>query len=146
MRDGILMSAFLIVCASMVTVAQSPFELRGIRSGLARSPDDFVAGVFESIGSIQCEAQDNGGQLCWSRVLVVDEMISRPTSKSPRLQLKLAAGGKPGEVITGRLIGFLVPIKGTDVYSGSYMTGYGPNKHQRFRHLVETALTGERSL
>ena len=146
MRSRALLLSVLIACTTAVSSAQSPFEVAGIRSGLLRSPDDFVAGVFEHIGPIRCSSGAQGGQLCWTPVLVIDEIASRPTSKAPRLRLKVLAHGEPGERLTGRGIAFLIPIEGTDVYSGSFMMAYGPTKYQRFRYLVEAAIAGTQSI
>ena len=146
MRNPILLSAFVIFCTTLALPAASPFEIDGIRFGLERSPDDFVAGVFELIGPLRCDSGSQPGPLCWVRVLVVDEIVSRPTSKAPRIELKVLAAGKPGERLTGRFVAFLIPIEGTDIYAGSFSGAYGRKQHQRFRRLVETAITGERLL
>jgi hypothetical protein len=79
-------------------------------------------------------------------VSVVDEIASRPNSASPRRLLKIAAGGEPGTRITGRGIAFLVPIEGTNIYSGTFLTNYGTKKHERFRRLIEAAISGTESL
>ena len=146
MQTRILLSAFLILGATVVSDAQTPFEMKGVRFGLDRSPDDFVAGVFRNIGSVECDESQQERKHCWSRVMVVDEIASQPASKAPRLELKVFTGAEPGRQLTSRFIAFLIPLEGTDLYTGTFMSTYGETKHRRFRQLIETTITGERPL
>ena len=145
MRNRSIILVFALVFSMTAPSAQSHFESGGIRSGLERSPGDYVAAVIELRGTITCD-EAKTGRLCWSYAFVIDEIASRPASKSPRIVIKIAAGRKTGEQVAGRAIAFLVPRAGTDVYSGTFMTVYTRAGHERFRRAVETTIGGTRSL
>jgi len=141
-RTSILLLLFLGVVG---TGMAGPWELSGIRSGLERSPDDYVAGVIRVYGESQCQ-EHNGKRLCWVSAAVIDEIASRPADRSPRRTIKFMSGDEPGKQATGKLIVFAVPIGDTDIYAGTLAMVYGPSKHRRFRELVEMAITGRRSI
>ena len=145
MSNHLLSSALLIVTTTMVSFAQSPMGFEGVRNGLEVSPEDYVAGVFEKVGHVQCEARTQTKQRCWYRVLVVDEMASRPISEAPRIHLKVVTVGEPGQQARGRFIGFLIPVGvGTDLYGGTFMSPYSEKNHRRFGHFIESTITGDR--
>jgi len=137
--------ALVLVLSMTVPSAQSPFDFGGIRSGLKRSPGDYVAAVIELRGKITCDEAKTGRQ-CWAYAFVVDEIASRPASKSPRVVMKVAAGRESGEEVHHRAIAFLVPREGTDVYSGTFLSVYTRAGHERFRQAVEMAIGGTESL
>jgi hypothetical protein len=141
-RTTILLLLFLGLLSTGLAV---PWELPGIRSGLERSPDDYLAGVIRFYGESQCQ-EHQGSRLCWASAVVIDEIASRPADRSPRRTIKFAFGDEPGKQATGKLIVFAVPIGDTDIYAGTLAMVYGPSKHRRFRELVEMAITGRRSI
>jgi hypothetical protein len=141
-RTSMLLLLFLGVVGPGMA---GPWELSGIRSGLERSPDDYVAGVIRFYGESQCQ-EHKGNRLCWVSAVVIDEIASRPTGRSPRRTIKFASAREPGRQATGKAIVFAVPIENTDIYSGALLMVYGPSKHRRFRELVEMAITGRRSI
>ena len=139
----ITVAAILGVLSVSAVLAQ-PFELFGIRSGLEQSPTDFVAGVIEFRGEVRCEERSKR-QLCWVPALVIDEIASRPASRSPRGVIRMLSGSTPGTRVTGRTIVFAVPYV-SNVYKGTHNSVYGPNRHKRFRELIEKAVNGRRSI
>jgi hypothetical protein len=140
-RKSVIIGILLLVSSTMSLSAPSPFESGGIRSGLKRSPGDYVAAVIEYRGTVTCG--DAGGERrCWSYAAVIDEMAARPASKSPRTTLKVLAGRETGERAEGRSIAFLVPIEGTDLYGATYLSVYTRSGHERFREAVEMAIGG----
>jgi len=146
MRNRSFLPILLICCVPHVALAQSSLDIGALRSGLERSPDDYVAGVFKHVGAIRCDTPSAGTRRCWSKVVVVDEIASRPASKAPRVELKVAVQGEPGRQFHGSFIAFLIPFDGTEVYAGTYRDAYGEKAYRRFRDLVETTITGKRSL
>jgi hypothetical protein len=117
MRSRKLLFAFLVVGTATLSSAQTPLGMKGIRFGLDQSPGDYVAGVFKHVGPVQCEESRDGPKQCWARVLVVDEVSSRPTNRAPRRELKVTIKAEPGRELTSRFIAFLVPSNGTDTYT-----------------------------
>ena len=140
-----ILVAVLLLASTAVSSAPTPFEITGIRSGLARSPGDYVAAVVEFRGAVDCTEFD-WGRRCWSYVAVLDEMASRPGSKSPRAVLRMSSAGEGGERLNGRAIAFLVPMEGTDIYTPTFISVYSRSGHQRFQQAVELAISGSRSL
>ena len=136
---------FLLLAAAPLVAVADPFGLSGIRSGLQQSPNDYVAAVVRFTGEIQCPKEVRVGQ-CWALAVVVEEIASRPASKSPREIIKIRTAASPGKRLSDSLIVFAVPIPQTDIYHMTLGMVYTRSSHERFKHLVDIAINGTRSI
>ena len=90
----------------------------GVRSGLERSPEHYIAGIFEPFGGVTCEDS------CWVAVKPVEVFAWRgPTEFVPK-QLRLANAGPASNASGGTTMGFLVPVGSTKpkVFAGTFLT------------------------
>ena len=91
---------------------------KGIRSGLERSPEHYIAGIFEPYGGVTCEDS------CWVAVTPVEVFAWRgPTEPVPN-QLRLASAGPASNASGGTTMGFLRPSGSTQpgVFAGTFLT------------------------
>ncbi len=117
--------------------------VQGIRDGLRRSPDHFMAGIVELRGRTTCSGA-RANRLCWIEAYVVEEFSSRrPGSSSfPKMFLQLASGD-PGTVLRGRHLVFAIPLPGTGVYGSTLSMNHTPQQETLFREAVRIAIEGK---
>lgn len=77
--------------------------LLGIREGLSRSPDHFVAGILEVVSDPRCEGEPPR-RSCVQKVEIVESLASRIVGEGETVEIV-------GERATGsRLLAFLIPV------------------------------------
>lgn len=135
-----LLLALLIASLSLAHAQPIDFSLAGIKEGLRRSPNNYIAAVVLVRGQVQCVERDSG-KLCWLRAIVVEEIASRHPDRFPETFL-LASGDTAGTWMSSKAIVFAVPIGKTGVYGSTAASVYGDGRLRSFREAVHIALHG----
>lgn len=109
----------------------------GVRSGLQRSPEHYIAGVFEPFGGVTCEDS------CWVAAKPVEVFAWRgPTETAPK-QIRLANAGPASNASGATTMGFLVPFGSTEpeIFAGTFLTvRLSEEEIDRFRRTVQRVL------
>ena len=91
---------------------------RGVRSGLERSPEHYIAGIFEPHGGVKCEDS------CWVAAKPVEVFAWRGPTESVPKEIRLSHAGPASAASGGTTMGFLVPVGSTEpqVFAGTFLT------------------------
>ena len=116
----VLALAVLIVSASLALSGEPMppgFAAGGIKSGLSRSPDLYVAGVVEVTGPQQCK-DSKDVSTCTADVKLVEVLASRGRKFKRGSVLSMFGAGGGGE----RYRAFLVPMPDrSDVFGSTFL-------------------------
>ena len=134
----------LVLLISPLTLSHAQpidFFVAGIKEGLRRSPNNYVAAVVQIRGRVQCGERDNKN-LCWVPAIVVEEIASRHPGDFPKTFLLHASSSTSGSLVSSKSIVFAVPIGETGVYGSTAASGYGEGRLRSFREALDIALHG----
>jgi hypothetical protein len=140
MTRSCLLLALLIGPLTLSYAQPIDFSVAGIKEGLRRSPNDYIAAVVAVRDQAQC-VERGSGKLCWVRAVIVEEIASRHPGGFPKTFL-LASGDTPGTWVSGKSIVFAVPIGETGVYGSTAASVFGKGRLRSFREAVNIALHG----
>ena len=110
---------------------------RGIRSGLERSPEHYIAGIFEPYGGVKCEDS------CWVTAKPVEVFAWRGPTESVPKEIRLSNAGPASIASGGTTMGFLVPVGSTEpqAFTGTFLTvRLSEEDIDQFRRTVERVL------
>ena len=130
----------LLFVASVAMASDGPEESsmeQAIRSGLERSPEHYIAGVFETRGPVTCD------ESCWVEAEAVDVFAWRGPTEEVPTSIRLAHAGPASNASSGTVMGFLTPVSNSEIFGGNVlMVRLSEEEIERFRRKVQQALGG----
>jgi hypothetical protein len=111
--------------------------VQGIQHGLERSPDHYLAGVLEVVGTPKCDdAKDHSS--CVNGAKVVEVLAIRGAAFKPGDAVTFLGEARPGS----RYLAFLVPVDGRSGVYGATWLASGATEDQRRLFLDELGRAG----
>lgn len=117
---------------------QRHFVSGGVQAGLARSPDRYVAALFETVGTPPC-VDLRGKEVCFLEKRIVEPYAAKGIDAKEGDAVRMLGRGTLG----GRTLFFAIPaVPELDVFGGTHGSGLvEPEDRQRFRDAVHKAVS-----
>ncbi len=137
--------AFLACWIVPISAAHSQ-DTNSLPEAIRRSPDNYVSGVVEIHGRVECLGEGRMKR-CYAPAYLIEEYASRlPNGEKFPRKFWLGVAGEAGTQMFNRSLILAIPTDPDFHYASVKACAYGPNAARRFKQWVELALTGRGDL